>query len=97
MSKIYDWIDKHRKATRILALVIPTILIAVLTVPVILFIPGLLDNLRELHRLNTAGFYVFVVAPAAIAAGSALIWSLGDGWERMGKALYPDEEQGGED
>ncbi len=97
MGKIYDWIERHRKATRILALIIPTVLIAVLTVPVILFIPGLLDNLRELHRQNAARFFGFVVTPAVIATSCALIWSWGDAWERIGAVLYPDQEQGAGD
>ena len=94
MGKIYDWIERHRKATRILALAIPVALLAVLTVPAVLFIPGFLDNVQDLRRQGAVRFYGFVVTPAVIATVCALIWSLGDGWERLGTALYSEDKRG---
>lgn len=96
MREVYNWIEKNREATRILALAIPTMLVGGLSVPAFLFIPGFLDNLRELHRLNSAGFYGVLVL-AGIATTSAVVWSLGNAWQRMGEILYPSGEQGAED
>ena len=97
MSKVYDWIEQNPKATRIWILIAILGLIAGLSVPVFLFIPGFLDGLKEMHRQSPARFYVFVVAPAVITTACALIWSIGDGWERLGAALYLNDNNQGDD
>ena len=97
MSKVYDWIEQNPNATRIWILVAIFALIAGLSVPVFLFIPGFLEGLKEMHRQSAARFYVFVVAPAVITTACALIWSIGDGWERLGAALYLNDKNQGDD
>ena len=97
MVKVYDWIEQNPKATRVWVLVIVFGLLAGLSVLPFLFIPGLLHNLEELHRQSAARFYGFVVTPAVIASVCALIWVMGDAWERLGAALYLDGSQKVED
>ena len=97
MSKVYDWIERNPQAARVWALIIPLVVIASLSVPAFLFIPGLIDNLNVLHKQSPARFYGFVVAPAAISVSCALIWGLGDIWERMGIALFSGYDSQGAD
>ena len=96
MGKVYDYIDKHPKATRIWILGSLTVLACILSVPFFLFIPGLLENLGKLHQMNAAGFYG-VLALAVVAAACSLIWGWGNGWEKIGEALYPEEQRASED
>ena len=52
MGKVYDWMAKHPDAARIWIIAIIVAMIAILTVPAVLYIPGFLENIKYLHRQN---------------------------------------------
>ena len=88
MGKVYDWMAKHPDAARIWIIAILVAMIAILTVPAVLYIPGFLENIKYLHRQNPTLFFLFVVIPGVITTACSLIWGIGNAWEKLGDALY---------
>lgn len=87
MDRITDWVIDHPHAGRIWIISILVAMIAVLTVPAILFIPGFLENVKYLHRLNPTMFFLFFVPLGVVTTACSLIWSIGNAWEKLGGAL----------
>lgn len=87
MDKIYDWMAKHPNAARVWIIAIIVAIIAILTVPAVLYIPGFLENIKYLHRQNPTLFFLFVVIPGVITTACSLIWGIGNAWEKLGDAL----------
>ena len=87
MGKVYDWMAKHPNAARIWIIAIIVAMIAILTVPAVLYIPGFLENIKYLHRQYPTRFFLFVVIPGVITTACSLIWGIGNAWEKLGDAL----------
>lgn len=87
MDKVYDWMAKHPQAARLGIIAIVTAMVAILTVPAVLYIPGFLDNIKQVHRHNPVLFFAFVVTPGVITTTCAWLWAIGTAWDDLGDAL----------
>lgn len=87
MDRVIDWVIDHPHAGRIWIISILVAMIAVLTVLTVLFIPGFLENVKYLYRLNPTKFFLLVVVPGVIMTACPLIWGIGNAWEELGAAL----------
>lgn len=87
MDSVFDWMIDHPHAARIWIILILVAMIAVLTLPAVLFIPGFLENVKYLYRQNPTEFFLFVVVPGVIMTACPLIWGIGNAWEELGAAL----------
>ena len=97
MDKVYDWMAKHPEAARIGIVAIVTAMVAILTVPAVLYIPGFLDNIKMLHRQNPVLFFAFVVTPGVITTTCAWLWAIGTAWDDLGDALGIGKDKGNEE
>ena len=96
MDAIYGWMARRPGAARLWIIAGIIVIIAILMASTLLFIPGFLDSIRQLHREDPTLFFGFVVAPGVFTTVCALIWGVGSAWEMLGDALYigKDEEGG---
>ena len=90
MDRIFDWMIDHPKAARIWIILFLLAVVAVLIPAPLLLIPGFLENVKYLEEKYKLQFYAFVVPMGVITTSCALVYSLGNAWDKLGEALQID-------